>query len=111
MKKKSMKIMVVILFLMPLLGCSKSETKLVGTWINENTSSSIEFNGNKTGIIHQRSQANVPTDLTFTWTMLKDDQFQIQVNLPGSSTMPTALGRLEGNDTLILEKDTFKRKK
>jgi hypothetical protein len=106
-----MKFAVVILLLMPLLGCSKPESKLVGTWVNERTSSSIEFNSNKTGVIHQRTQANVPSDLAFTWTMLGDKQLRVEVTVPGAPAPATAEGRLEGSDTLVLQNDTFKKMK
>jgi hypothetical protein len=111
MRLFSIKSLALLLLLIPLVGCSKPESKMVGKWANEKTSSSIEFNSNKTGVIHQRTQAGLPSDLAFTWTMLDDKQFKVEVIVPGAPSAPTALGKLEGSDTLVLENDTFRKMK
>jgi hypothetical protein len=101
----------ILLCLLSVFACSKPESKLVGTWINEKTSSSMEFNSDKTGIIHQRTQIKIPADLPFKWTMLGDKQFRVEVTVPGAPAPATAEGRLEGSDTLVLQNDTFRRMK
>ncbi len=101
----------VFFLLLSVLSCSKPESKVVGTWINEKTSSSIEFKKDKTGVIHQRTQANIPADLGFKWTMTGDKQFKVEVNMPGAPAPATAEGHLEGSDTLVLQNDTFKKMK
>jgi len=100
-----------ILLCLSVVACSKPESKLVGTWINEKTSSSMEFNSDKTGVIHQRTQADIPADLAFKWTVLGDKQFRVEVTVPGDPAPATAEGRLEGSDTLVLQNDTFRKMK
>ena len=101
-----------IILLIPILACSKTGSGIVGKWKNENSPSSIEFYSNKTGVIHQTTHAGMARDLTFRWTMLNAQQFEIVVNIPGSSKAETrAVGKLEGNDTLVLQEDTFKKMK
>jgi hypothetical protein len=100
----------ILFLLLSALSCSKPESKVVGTWVNEKTSSSIEFKGDKTGNIHQRTQANIPIDLEFKWTML-GDKLKVEVNVPGAPAPSTAEGHLEGSDTLVLQNDTFKKRK
>lgn len=102
---------VVLLVLLSVLGCSKPETKLVGTWTNEKTSSSMEFRSDKTGVIHQRTHTNIPPDIEFKWTMLDGDQFKVEVNMPGAATAQEARGKLEAKDTMVLDNDTFKKTK
>jgi hypothetical protein len=99
------------LVLMLVLGCSRPESRLVGKWMNEKTSSTIEFNKDKTGAIYQRNSPNLPPNIPFKWTMLKDDEFQVEVGAPGSTNAPAAHGRLTTKDTLLLENDTFKKMK
>lgn len=99
------------LLLLSVLGCSKPESRLIGKWINEKTSSVMEFNSDKTGVIHQRTRADIPPDISFNWTMVGKDQFTVQVSLPGAQSPPAARGRLEAKDTFILEDDTFKKMK
>ncbi len=101
----------IMLCLLSFSACSKPESKLVGTWINEKTSSSMEFKSDKTGVIHQKTHADIPADLAFKWTMLGDKQFRVEATVPGSPDLSTAEGRLEGSDTLILQNDTFKKMK
>jgi hypothetical protein len=101
----------IMLCLVSVFACSKPESKLVGTWINEKTSSSMEFKSDKTGIIHQKTQVNIPADLAFKWTMLGDKQFRVEVTVPASPDPATAEGSLEGSDTLVLQNDTFKKMK
>ncbi len=101
----------ILLCLLSVFACSKPEAKLVGTWINEKTSSSMEFNSDKTGIIHQRTQINIPADLPFKWTMLGNKQFRVEVTVPGAPAPATAEGRLEGSDALVLQNDTFRKMK
>ncbi len=101
-----------IILLVPILACSKTELGVVGKWKNEKTPSSIEFYSNKTGVIHQTTHAGMARDLEFRWTMLNANQFEIVVIIPGSSSAESrAVGKLEGNDTLVLQEDTFKKMK
>lgn len=100
-----------LILLVCLSGCSKPESKLIGKWVNESTASSIEFNKEHTGEIFQRTNPAMPPYIPFKWTMLDDRQFKVEVGAPGNSTAPVAKGRLEGDDTLILENDRFKKAK
>ncbi len=102
--------LLIILLLIPIFACSKPS--VVGKWNNEKTSSSIEFYSNKTGVIHQTTHADMPPNLEFRWAMLDANQFEIVVNMPGSPNAETrATGKLVGNDTLVLQEDTFKKMK
>jgi hypothetical protein len=100
---------VMLLLLLSVLACSKPESRVIGTWVNEKTSSSIEFKNDKTGVIHQKTQANIPPDLEFKWAMLGNKQFKVEVNMPGASAPATSEGHLEGSDTLVIRSDTFKK--
>lgn len=97
------------LLLISVVGCSKPESKLVGKWRSDKTSTTMEFNDNKTGVIHPSPRANLPPNLTFRWTLLNDDLFKVEVNVPGSSSPPAGVGKLESGDTFVLEDDTFKK--
>jgi hypothetical protein len=88
-----------------------AESGAISTWTNEKTSSSIEFKRDKNGVIHQRTQANLPADNEFKWAMQGDKQFKVEVIMPGASSPATAEGRLEGSNTLVLQNDTFKKMK
>jgi len=99
----------VLLVCLVVSGCSKPEAKLVGKWKNVKTESIIEFNGDHTGVIYQRDNPDIPPNIPFKWTMLKDNQIKVAVGAPGASSAPEAHGRLESKDTLILENDTFKK--
>lgn len=97
--------------LLSIFACSKPESKLIGTWVNEKTPSSITFNNDHTGVIHQRTQADLPADLVFKWTMLGSDQFRVDVLVSGAAAGPAAQGTIVGNDTMVLQNDTFKKMK
>jgi hypothetical protein len=101
----------VLLCLLAVIACSKPESKLVGNWINEKTSSTMEFKSDKTGVIHQKTQADISADLAFKWTMSGDKKFRVEVTLPGAQAPATAEGHLEGSDTLVLQNDTFRKMK
>lgn len=101
----------VLLCLLFLMSCRKPEPTVVGKWLNEKTSSTMEFNSDKTGVIHQKTQANIPADLAFKWTMLGNRQFRVEVTVPGAQAPVAAEGRLEGSDTLVLQNDTFRKMK
>ncbi len=98
----------VMLAMLLFAGCGKN--KVEGVWASTKTPSTIEFNATKTGIIHQRAQAKLPSDLPFTWNMVSKEEFTIAVTVPGSPAPVQGRGRLEGN-TLILENDIFTRAK
>jgi len=111
MRFLSTKSWAVLFLLATLLGCSKPESKLVGTWMNEKTSSNIVFNMDKTGVIHQRTNPQLPPDIPFKWTLLSGGEFKVEVTMPGSPSAPAAQGRLEGKDTMVLGEDSFKKVK
>ena len=90
-------------------GCNKPETQLVGAWKNVKTTSSIEFSGDHTGVILQRTNPLLPPNITFKWKMLKANEFAVEVPVEGKSAAPQALGRIEKNDTIVLDNDTFQR--
>ncbi len=96
----------ILVIMLLLAGCSKS--RLVGSWTNTRTGSKMEFNDNKTGIIHQRSQSTLPIDLHFTWKMINKQEFTVSVAVPGYPDPVPGRGKLDGN-TLVLENDTFTR--
>lgn len=111
--RKNWAALLLVLLFVP--GCSKPESKpeskLVGKWVNEKTMNSIEFTKEHTGAISQHTNSTVPHDIQFTWTMLDDHQFKVEIGAPGNAGAPVGKGRLEGDDTLILENDTFTKAK
>jgi hypothetical protein len=99
------------LLLINIPSCSKPESKLVGTWINEKTSSSIEFNKDKTGVIFQRTNPHLPPNIPFRWEMLKDGEFKVETGAPDHPEGPSAKVTLVGKDTIVIDNDTFKKVK
>ena len=110
MKFLNIKTFAVLSLFATLLGCSKPEDKLVGTWQNVKTQSSIQFNKDKTGVIFQRTNPQLPPNITFKWAMVKDNDFMVEVPMQGTATQK-ANGALQDNETIVLEGDTFKRTK
>jgi hypothetical protein len=110
MRFMGIKSWVVLLVLVSVFGCSRQESKLVGTWKNVKTSSSITFNKDKTGVINQRTNPHIPADIPFKWAMLKDGAFKVEVVVAGGSSVPAAEGKLSG-DTMVLGEDTFTKAK
>lgn len=97
--------------LLPVLGCSKPESSLVGKWASEKTATVMEFNSDKTGVIHPRSGTNLPPSIDFKWTMEGADQFRVEMTLPGAAAAPTGVGRLVEKDSMIFEDDPFRKMK
>ena len=101
----------VLFLLATVLGCSKPETKLIGTWTNEKTASSMEFRSDNTGVIHQNTNPKLPADIPFKWSMLDKNEFRVEAFMPGNTEAPAAQGRIEGKDTMVLGEDSFKKTK
>lgn len=106
MKCGTIKTLAMLLSLFAFIGCSKPESKIIGTWNNVQTQSSIQFNKDKSGVILQKTHPQLPPQIAFKWSMVKDADFLVQV--PNG---PEARGTLKDDDTIVLDNDTFKRAK
>lgn len=104
-------LLALLLLLLTVFGCNKPESKLVGTWNNVKTPSSIQFNQDKTGVIFQRTNPQLPQQILFKWAMLKDNDFIVEVLVQGNVSPPQAHGTLKEDDTIVLDNDTFKKVK
>ncbi len=116
MKIMSFKSWAALLLLVPVLSCSKPdstadrpESKMAGKWISTKTATVMEFNSNKTGVVHLKTDAKLPPDIQFKWTMYPDNQFSVDMIVPGAANVPTGRGKLITDDTMVFEDDTFKK--
>lgn len=111
MKFVKIRIYALLVLLVAVVGCSKPESKLVGAWKNVKTASSIEFNKDHTGVILQRTNPQLPPNITFKWSMVKDNEFVVEVPIEGKTGAPQARGRIEKDDTIVLDNDVFTKVK
>ena len=72
-------LMVCVVALSCLVGCSKADTRLVGKWKNQSLPEIVEFKNDKTGIFLVKD--NPP--LSFTWTIVKGDNVKIDISYQG----------------------------
>lgn len=108
MKFRKSMVLSSLLFVVGAFGCQKPESKLVGTWNNVKTPSSIQFNADKTGQILQKTNPNLPPQIPFQWAMVKGNDFQVQVSVQGMKG-PEAHGTLKEDGTIVIDADTFKK--
>jgi hypothetical protein len=108
MKFRKTMMLGLLLFVAGAFGCQKQESKLVGTWNSVKTPSSIKFNADKTGEIMQKTNPNLPPLIPFQWTLVKGNDFQVQVTMNGKKG-PEAHGTINDDGTIVLDTDTFKK--
>ena len=108
MKSFVLKSLVLLILLIPVLGCGKQGNP-VGKWKSEKTADIMEFNKNNTGVIHLAKPGKYPPMIEFNWTMLKDQQLKIEMHIPGAAPLRPGQGRIEGKNTMVFEDDVFKR--
>lgn len=90
----------VAMLLLAVMGCSRTESKLVGKWQNENLPETLEFFENKTGVFEERSRPPLP----FTWSA-QDNKVRLDVVIAGK-TQPLT-GELE-NDLFVMRNGNLK---
>jgi hypothetical protein len=86
-------VLVVIVFV---FGCSKTENSLIGVWNNVQSPESVAFRADKSGVFVVKDKPS----LAFTWTTIDSNRVKIEVNFQGN--VRTLHGRLDG-DSFILE--------
>jgi len=107
MKLRNLTVTSLLLATTAISACAKPESTLTGRWASEKTSTAIEFKTDKTGVIHLKSNGNLPAEVPFRWEMTGNGNFRIQMTLPGSSTIRSGNGVLHDNQKMILEDDPF----
>ena len=109
MRFGNIKICAVFFSILAAAGCNRQDSKLVGTWQNVKTPSSIQFDKENKGVIYQRTNPGLPPNIAFKWTMLKENGFIVEVPVEGSAGAPQAHGKIGDDDTIVIENDTFKK--
>jgi len=107
MRLRNLIITVLLLFTSAISACAKPESTITGRWRSEKTATEMEFKTNNTGIIHLKSNGNLPAEVPFKWEMTGNENFKIQMSLPGSSTVRSGNGVLHDNQKMTLEDDPF----
>jgi hypothetical protein len=77
------------IILLAVIGCSKTESKLIGNWQNTNMQEVVEFHKDKNGIF------NVPgaPPVSFKWNVQNDDRIKLDFVVMG--TPKTLIGKLD----------------
>ena len=86
-------VLVAVVFI---FGCAKSENSLIGVWSNVQTAETVSFRADKSGVFDVKDRPS----LAFTWTTIDNNRVKIDINYQGN--IRTLLGRLDG-DSFILE--------
>ena len=86
-------VLVAIVFI---VGCAKTENNLIGVWNNVQTAESVAFRADKSGVFVVKDRPS----LAFTWTIIDSNRVKIDINFQGN--VRTLHGRLDG-DNFILE--------
>lgn len=80
MKSWRLASLAVAVLLLVVIGCSRTESKLVGKWQNENLPETLEFLDNKTGIFEERNRPPLP----FKWS-IQDNKVRLDVAIGGTA--------------------------
>jgi hypothetical protein len=87
-------------------GCSKPESKFTGKWIGK--TGSFDFSKDKTGVINPPLGVDLPRNVQFKWSLQGRDIVRIDVGPPVGKSY---FGKLQNNDAIIIEDDTFVKQK
>jgi hypothetical protein len=102
---KTMKLLAILIFLIGvMMGCSKPESKFIGTWTGK--TGSFHFAKDNTGLINPPDGVNLPKNVQFKWSLQENDTVRIDVGPP---VLKTFFGKLITNNDLIIEDDKFVR--
>lgn len=84
-------LLVCVVALSCLVGCSKADTRLVGKWKNQSLPEIVEFKSDKTGIFLVKD--NPP--LSFTWRIDSGDS--VKIDVPYQGHVRSLSGNVEKN--------------
>ncbi|GFE59084.1 hypothetical protein [Geobacter sp. AOG1] len=84
-------LMVCVVSLSCLVGCSKADTRLVGKWKNQSLPEIVEFKSDKTGIFLVKDSPSLP----FTWTVVKGSE--VRIDIPFQGQVRSLTGSVEKN--------------
>jgi hypothetical protein len=87
--------------LLTVIGCSKTESKLIGNWQNTQMQEVLEFHKDKTGVFIVQGRPALP----FRWNAPADDKVNLDVAMMGKTS--TLTGKLD-NKMFILEGNRMK---
>jgi hypothetical protein len=76
-------------FLLVIIGCSKTESKLIGKWQNTKMQETVEFRKDKSGVFDVLGAPPVP----FKWSVRNDDGVRLDFVVMG--TPKTLFGKLD----------------
>lgn len=92
--------MAIVAFLF-ILGCTRSETTLTGTWTNVQTPETVEFKSDQTGLFVVKDKPSLP----FRWSLVDNGRVKMDINYLG--TVKTLYGKID-NGTIVMESDGVK---
>ncbi len=84
-------LIVCVVTLSCLVGCSKADSRLVGKWKNQSLPEIVEFKSNNTGIFVVKDSPALP----FTWTIVKGNE--VRIDIPFQGQIRSLPGRVEKN--------------
>ncbi len=95
---KPLKMICLVLLLLPILimGCNRTESRLVGKWKNVNMPEIVEFRGNKTGVFVVQGSPSLP----FTWKVVEDKR--VKIDIPYMGRVQSLFGKVT-DDAFVLE--------
>ncbi len=79
-------------------GCAKSEVGLVGTWANVQLPETIEFKSDQTGVFVVKDKPSLP----FKWAVADKGRVKLDIDVQG--TVRTLYGKLD-DGTFVMESD------
>jgi len=76
-------------FLLAVIGCSKTESRLIGKWQNTKMQEVVEFRNDKSGVFDVVGAPPVP----FKWSVMQDDGIKLDFVVMG--TPKVLMGKLD----------------
>lgn len=84
-------LMVCVVAVSCLVGCSKADTRLVGKWKNQSLPEIVEFKSDKTGIFLVKDSP----PLSFTWAIESGDN--VRIDIPYQGKIQSLSGNVDKN--------------
>lgn len=105
--RRFLPVVVMLLLILCVSGCSSKDHELVGIWNNTNVPETMEFKADKTGTITAVDKKLI----SFTWHENAKHKYSVDINYGGQKT---AVNCVVQDNTLILEngmvKETYRKK-
>ncbi len=88
-------LIVAVLFV---FGCAKSEVSVVGTWANVQLPETIQFKADRSGLFVVKDKPSLP----FKWTVVDNGRVKMDIDVQG--TVKTLYGKVD-NGLFVMESD------